>query len=120
MRVGCGLLLATSCWRRSISLRRSSQTAGWSRAEESTAARGLPETETNFCEIYDPTTQSSTQFAAPQGWTNIGDGPTVVLPDGTLMIGNTQGKGNQVGLLNSSNLTWSFGVGNDGSGNEQG
>lgn len=79
---------------------------------------GLPQTETNFCEIYDPATQSSKQFNAPPNWTNIGDGPSAVLPDGTFMIGNTQGLGTQVALLNASNLTWSIGGGDQD--NEQG
>jgi hypothetical protein len=81
---------------------------------------GLPQTETNFCEIFDPTTRSSTQFAPPKNWTNIGDGPTALLADGTMMIGNTQGRGYEVGLLDPTTLTWTLGVGNDGSGNEQG
>ena len=72
---------------------------------------GLPETETNFCEVYDPSTQSSASFSPPSGWTNIGDGPSAVLDDGTLMVGNTQGKGFQVALLDASTLTWTFGVG---------
>jgi hypothetical protein len=79
---------------------------------------GLPQTETNFCEIYDPRTPSSKQIAPPPGWTNIGDGPTAVLNDGTFILGNTQGLGPQLALLNPSTLTWSFGVGD--SNNEQG
>ena len=78
----------------------------------------LSKTETGFCEIYDPSTQSSTQFAPPSGWGSIGDSPTVVLPDGTMMIGNTQGKGSQVALLDASNLSWTFGIGDTT--NEQG
>jgi hypothetical protein len=79
---------------------------------------GLPENETNFCEIYDPRTQLSKQLSPPSGWTNIGDSPTSVLNDGTFMIGNTQGLGNQVALLNPSTLTWTFGGGDED--NEQG
>jgi hypothetical protein len=74
--------------------------------------------ETNFCEIYDPIKKSSTQFSAPNGWTAIGDSPSVVLADGTFMIGNTQGFGNQVALLDAAKLTWTFGGGD--SDNEQG
>jgi len=78
----------------------------------------LTQSETNFCEIYDPVTNTPTQFQAPTGWTNIGDGPTATRNDGTLVLGNTQGIGTQVALLNSSNLTWTFGGGD--SDNEQG
>jgi hypothetical protein len=85
---------------------------------------GLPTNDTNFCEIYDPIKQSSTQLSAPTGWTAIGDAPSVVLPDGTFMLGDTQGngqgegKGSLVALLDPAKLTWSFGVGDNQ--NEQG
>jgi hypothetical protein len=79
---------------------------------------GLPETETNFCEIYDPVTQSSTSFPAPPNWTSIGDGPSALLNDGTLLVGNTQGRGYEVALLDPSTLTWTIGGGD--SDNEQG
>jgi hypothetical protein len=81
---------------------------------------GFPTTETNFCEIYDSITKSSTQFASPPAsgstpaWGSIGDSPTVVLADGTFMIGNTQGWGSQVALLNAATLTWTFGTGDGG------
>jgi len=79
---------------------------------------GLPQTETNFCEIYDPQTQSSTLLSPPSGWPSIGDSPSVVLNDGTFLLGNTQGRGDQVALLNPSTLTWTFGGGD--ADNEQG
>jgi hypothetical protein len=78
----------------------------------------LQQTESNFCEIYDPRTGSSTPISPPPGWTNIGDSPSVVLSDGTFMLGNTQGRGDQVALLNPATLTWTFGGGD--SDNEQG
>jgi hypothetical protein len=74
---------------------------------------GLSENETNFCEIYDPISATSTQFQPPSGWTNIGDSPSVVLNDGTFMLGNAQGLGFQVALLNASGLSWTFGVGDN-------
>ncbi|HWY14470.1 MAG TPA: VCBS repeat-containing protein [Rhizomicrobium sp.] len=74
--------------------------------------------ENNFCEIYDPFVHVAAAFAAPDKWTNIGDAPSAVLNDGTFMIGNTQGIGTQVALLNPSTLTWTFGGGD--SDNEQG
>jgi hypothetical protein len=80
---------------------------------------GLPETETNACEIYNPLTKSSTPVPPPNDtfvspptpWTNIGDGPSVVLPDGTFMLGNTQGIGQEVALLDPVTLSWTFGGG---------
>jgi hypothetical protein len=80
---------------------------------------GLPQTETNVCEIYDPVKKSSTKLSSPTGWTAIGDAPSVVLPDGTFMLGDTQGnsqgqgKSNQVALLDPAKLTWSFGGGDN-------
>lgn len=79
---------------------------------------GLPQTETDFCEIYDPISQISTQINAPPGWTNIGDSPSAVLPDGSFLIGNTQGMGQQCGRLDPSSMTWTITHGD--SDNEQG
>lgn len=85
---------------------------------------GFPQSETNFCEIYEPPAGTSTlpgtstQLPPPPGWTNIGDSPTCVLNDGTVILGNTQGVGNQLGILNPSTLAWTIGVGD--STNEEG
>jgi hypothetical protein len=79
---------------------------------------GLPQDETKYCEIYDPVKKSSTELAPPTGWGAIGDSPSIVLTDGTFMLGNTQGKGDQVALLDAAKLTWTFGGGD--SDNEQG
>jgi hypothetical protein len=78
----------------------------------------LPEHETNYCEIYDPVSQTPTMVTPPPGWPHIGDAPTAMLNDGTLIVGNTQGLGQQLALLNPSTLGWSFGGGD--SDNEQG
>ncbi len=78
----------------------------------------LDQTETKYCEVYDPIAQTSTHFASPPGWTNIGDAPSAILPDGSMLIGNTQGMGNQSALLDPSTLSWTI-VGGD-SDNEQG
>jgi hypothetical protein len=69
--------------------------------------------ETNFCEIYDPGAQSSTQLSAPPDWDAIGDSPSVVLNDGTFLLGNTQDRRSQVALLDPSTLTWTFGGGDN-------
>jgi hypothetical protein len=72
----------------------------------------------NFCEIYDPVTHESKQFTQPSGWASIGDSPSAFRPDGTFMLGNSVGYGNQVALLDAKTLTWSFGQGDEA--NEQG
>jgi hypothetical protein len=54
--------------------------------------------------IYDPVANTWTRVSPPTGWTKIGDASSVVLDDGTYMIGNccfsTQA------LLNESSMTW--------------
>jgi hypothetical protein len=70
---------------------------------------GYP-TETNLGAIYDPTMDTWTPVAPPTGWTTIGDGPSVVLPDGTFMLGNCcapHGEHNlTTALLDPIDLTW--------------
>ena len=60
--------------------------------------------DTNLGAIYDPFTNAWSSVAPPSGWTKIGDAPSVVLPDGTFMLGTCCGK--QAALLDASTLTW--------------
>jgi hypothetical protein len=46
------------------------------------------EEETNLGAIYNPSTNKWTSLTGPTGWTHIGDGASVVLPNGTFMLGN--------------------------------
>src|ERR1700719_2930594 len=48
---------------------------------------------TNFGAIYNPVTDTWTKVNPPAGWTHIGDAQSVVLPDGTFMLGNCGYKG---------------------------
>ena len=59
---------------------------------------------TNLGAIYSPYTNSWTNVPPPPGWTKIGDAPSVVLPDGTFMLGNCCAK--EAALLDPSTLTW--------------
>ena len=43
---------------------------------------------TNLGAVYDPTTQAWTSVKPPKGWKNIGDSPSVVLPNGDFLIGD--------------------------------
>jgi len=64
------------------------------------------EDDTDLGAIYSPVTKIWQMLPAPSGITQIGDAPSVVLADGTWMVGpkfSTQ----QV-LLNAENLTWTF------------
>jgi Kelch motif len=44
--------------------------------------------ETNKTELYEPTTDTWTEVAAPTGWTRVGDAACAVLPDGRVLLGN--------------------------------
>lgn len=60
--------------------------------------------ETNLGAIYDPVANSWTKLSAPTGWSRIGDGQSVILPNGTMMIGSCCIQ--EVAQLNASTLTW--------------
>lgn len=54
--------------------------------------------------IYDPIANTWTMVAPPSGWNQIGDAPSVVLPNGTYMLG-TCCDTNEA-LLDESTMTW--------------
>jgi len=60
--------------------------------------------ETPLGAIYDPTTNTWTNVNPPSGWTQIGDSPAIVLPNGTFMLCDAFST-NQV-LFDPSTLTW--------------
>jgi hypothetical protein len=71
--------------------------------------------ETSMGAIYDPSTNSWTSISPPPGWSHIGDAQSVVLGNGTFMLGNCGFTGSictpnqfQQALLTASNLTWSI------------
>lgn len=43
-------------------------------------------------EIYDPVSDTWTSIGTPPGWTQIGDAPSAVLPDGRILLGDISGK----------------------------
>ena len=49
------------------------------------------QSETTTGEIYDPRTDTWTEISAPAGWTEIGDAPCTVLPDGRVLVGQING-----------------------------
>lgn len=59
---------------------------------------------TNQSAIYDPLTNKWTMIKPPKGWSNIGDAPSIVLADGTFVIGYKFKT--KMAALNASNLTW--------------
>jgi hypothetical protein len=61
---------------------------------------------TNFGAIYDPVANSWTQVAPPQGWGQIGDSPSAVLPDGRYLLGRKLDQ--QVAVLDPATLSWTI------------
>jgi hypothetical protein len=72
------------------------------------------EAETNLGAIYNPATNSWSSITPPSGWTHIGDAASVVLANGTFMIGNCGVAGTECtnqtfqAQLNESTLTWTI------------
>jgi len=66
---------------------------------------------TNLGAVYDPIANTWTPLAAPTGWDFIGDSPSVVLPDGRLVVGRKLDM--QVAALDPTTLTWTL-LGNVG------
>lgn len=59
---------------------------------------------TNLGAIYTPKLNTWANLAAPKGWQYIGDSPSLVLPNGTFMVGNKLTE--QDAILNPKTLTW--------------
>lgn len=83
--------------------------------------------EYNFCQgdetplgaIYDPVANSWTPVQGPPGWSEIGDGQSVVLENGTYMLGNCCSS--VQALLNESTMTWTqVGTGKNDTNSEEG
>ena len=62
--------------------------------------------ETNLGAIYDPVANTWTAVNPPSGWSEIGDSPAVVLPNGTFIIGRNEST--QMAQLDATTLTWTM------------
>src|SRR5579872_63767 len=60
--------------------------------------------ETSLGAIYDPVKNTWTPVAPPRGWASVGDAVSVVLPNGTFLIGDIFGT--SLAAFNATNLTW--------------
>jgi hypothetical protein len=67
---------------------------------------GCPGAETPLGAIYDPVKNKWTNVNPPSGWSEIGDSPSIVLPNGTFMIG--QNESTASAMFNAKNLTWTL------------
>ncbi len=75
--------------------------------------------ETNKGAIYDPSTNAWTAVTGPPGWSEIGDGQSAVLANGTYMLGNCCTS--DQALLNESAMTWTqIGTGKHDPNSEEG
>ena len=59
---------------------------------------------TNLGAMYDPKANTWTNLPSPSTWSYIGDSPSVVLPNGTFLVGNKLTR--QMAALNPKTLTW--------------
>jgi len=64
--------------------------------------------ETNLGAIYDPVANKWTNITPPLGWSTIGDSPSIVLPDGTFMMGQGGQPSIRQVTFNASTLTWNI------------
>ena len=62
-------------------------------------------------EIYDPIMNNWTSIATPAGWTNIGDAPCCVLPDGRILLGSINQKA--TAIYDPQAGTWSASANKD-------
>ena len=60
----------------------------------------------NLGALYNPVANTWTSVSPPSGWTYIGDSPSVVLPNGTFMMGQGASPSTAQVIFNESSLTW--------------
>lgn len=65
---------------------------------------GAEFTLTNQSAIYDPKTDKWTMVAPPKGWYDIGDSPSLVLPNGLFLVGRKTNK--DMATLDPTTLKW--------------
>ena len=59
---------------------------------------------TNKGAVYDPQADKWTVVKPPKGWQNIGDSPSIVLPDGRFVLGDKLHK--RMAAIDPSTMTW--------------
>lgn len=75
---------------------------------------------TNKGALYDPVADKWIKVSPPSGWSNIGDPPSAILPDGQYMLANCCSTQEAIASIKGNNIVWSVtGSGkSDNNGNE--
>lgn len=81
---------------------------------------GKNPTDVNTVELYDPVANRWTNLSAPTGWSQLGDAPTCVLPDGRLLVGNSFLGTNPVEIFDPLTQQWQAAANKDDSSSEEG
>ena len=68
-------------------------------------------------ELYDPVADSWSAVSPPAGWTNIGDAPSCVLPDGRLLLGDINST--RTAIFDPTTKTWLLGGNKDDKSSEE-
>jgi hypothetical protein len=68
-------------------------------------------------ELYDPAADSWSAVSPPPGWSNIGDAPSCVLPDGRLLLGDINST--RTAIFDPTTKTWSLGGNKDDKSSEE-
>ena len=82
--------------------------SGGEYADGSSLSSTNPEVWSNATEIYDPVTNIWTVLPAPTGWSNVGDAPGMVLPNGKFLMGSDFDK--RTAIFDPITNTWSAGT----------
>jgi hypothetical protein len=69
-------------------------------------------------QIYDPVADSWTSVPVPPGWTNVGDAPSCVLPDGRLLLGDINST--RTAIFHPASKSWTPGGIKDDKSSEEG
>ncbi len=73
--------------------------------------------ETNKAELYYPTLDLWVEIPSPPGWSEVGDAPCCVLPDGRLLVGSIDST--KTAIFDPVAETWSAGASKDDSSSEE-
>ena len=77
-------------------------------ADGSSAPGAAGSIDTNTCEIYDPVANTWTSINGPSGWSQIGDGVSMVLPNEKFLLGSLDD--NRTAIFDPATNSWSPGA----------